>query len=217
MPQTSRPDSGRRLPTYGDFYLRDIHFIVQPALYLLRRGNLKEELERFTEIVPGLLYGLALTSDVQLGTPSHIALALAFDNSGEPFCHNPRALQMWRRYSSGPKEILRLTNNVRANVWTERLRRDNIDTPPKNFIQQKNQLHEAVQRLHRGVELYKHIYVTRCCGLVSKDGAEERQAPRAKASDSHLGGSQARNRLLTGEGLIVNTHNLPPSQPPQGA
>ena len=64
---------------------------------------------------------------------------------------------MWRKKSSGERDILYLAQDVRSDVWTERFGRDQFDPPAKHFLQQQRHAEKIVKRLMSGLKLHQDI------------------------------------------------------------
>jgi hypothetical protein len=63
MLHTSRPDRTRRLPN-SHRYMGHEHLFVKPILDFGRISRLKEQLDRFDQIMPGFFDSMSLTGDV---------------------------------------------------------------------------------------------------------------------------------------------------------
>jgi hypothetical protein len=82
MAHTSRPDKTRNLPNL-DLKPGYKDLGVLAALDLRTVGGLKEQLDRFLQIVPGSLDRIALACDINFGAKANVAIAFALDNRGE--------------------------------------------------------------------------------------------------------------------------------------
>jgi len=69
------PESVRSLPN-SYLHLSDIHFLVQPGFYLLRRGRFEKKLQRLLKILPALIHGFTLTCDIEFRTKEDIFSSL---------------------------------------------------------------------------------------------------------------------------------------------
>lgn len=66
---------------------------------------------------------------------------------------------MCRRYSSGSNDILSLSQNMRADVWAERLDRHHLHAPPEKTFEQIRKRKETTEALAARLELDQQIDV----------------------------------------------------------
>jgi hypothetical protein len=65
--------------------VRHVDLTREPPSDLLGRSTFKEQIHRLGKVAARGLHRVALTGDVQLGTKSHVAVPLAFDDGREKF------------------------------------------------------------------------------------------------------------------------------------
>ena len=86
MRQTSRPERTRSLAN-RDLDLGHIDLAAQAPVDFPGGRGLEKQRERLGEVVARLGHGRALARDIDLGAERHVAVALAFDDSGQASVH----------------------------------------------------------------------------------------------------------------------------------
>ena len=72
---------------------------------------------------------------------------------------------------------------MRANIWTERFRRDQFDSPAKHFLQQQRNAEKIVKRFATGLKLHQDIDIAIVALLLAYKGAKQSQPFHTQVSD----------------------------------